>query len=266
MGAPSPRVRDYRGALGRAAAARDPGRRCPTAAGSRRHGGERRRWTRTCPTRPSRSRPTRATGRSTPPKRGGSGARGEGLRVPSFAKVNLGLEVLGVRQDGYHELRTIFQTIDLRDDIVLRRQRPRASTRALRPSRWCPRDAANLAARAAARAAPLRQASRTAWRSGSRKRIPVGGGLGGGSSNAAAVLLGLDRMWRLGLGPVGPAPAGPPARGRRPLSSSSGARPWAWRAGTRSTRSAGRSRPTSCWSIPGRPLSTAAVFRGWTGV
>ena len=40
--------------------------------------------------------------------------------MPSFAKVNLGLEVLGTRQDGYHELRTIFQTIDLHDDIVLR--------------------------------------------------------------------------------------------------------------------------------------------------
>src|SRR5437773_8609 len=42
------------------------------------------------------------------------------LRVPSFAKINLGLEVLGTRQDGYHELRTIFQTIDLKDDVELR--------------------------------------------------------------------------------------------------------------------------------------------------
>ena len=42
---------------------------------------------------------------------------GRALRLSSFAKINLGLEVLGVRRDGYHELRTIFQTIDLRDDI-----------------------------------------------------------------------------------------------------------------------------------------------------
>ena len=40
------------------------------------------------------------------------------LRLRSFAKVNLGLEVLGVREDGYHELRTLFQTIDLADEIV----------------------------------------------------------------------------------------------------------------------------------------------------
>ena len=42
------------------------------------------------------------------------------LRLPSFAKVNLGLEVLGTRADGYHELRTIFQTISLHDDVELR--------------------------------------------------------------------------------------------------------------------------------------------------
>ena len=42
------------------------------------------------------------------------------LRLESFAKVNLGLEVLGVRDDGYHELRTLFQTIELHDDVELR--------------------------------------------------------------------------------------------------------------------------------------------------
>ncbi len=47
------------------------------------------------------------------------------LQVKSYAKINLGLEVLGLRQDGYHELRTLFQTIDVHDDIVLR-PRPRA--------------------------------------------------------------------------------------------------------------------------------------------
>jgi 4-diphosphocytidyl-2-C-methyl-D-erythritol kinase len=65
-----------------------------------------------------------------------------------------------------------------------------------------PRDRTNLAARAAE---DLRRYARVTGgvEIAVKKRIPVGGGLGGGSSNAAAVLLGLDRMWRLGLGPAG---------------------------------------------------------------
>jgi 4-diphosphocytidyl-2-C-methyl-D-erythritol kinase len=122
------------------------------------------------------------------------------LRLRSFAKVNLGLEVLGVRDDGYHELRTLFQTIDLADEIVLRRRA--RGVRVVCDHPLVPSDASNLAARAAER---LR--SYAGVRGGVeitiRKRIPVGGGLGGGSSNAATVLLGLDRLWRLGLGPDG---------------------------------------------------------------
>jgi 4-diphosphocytidyl-2-C-methyl-D-erythritol kinase len=122
------------------------------------------------------------------------------VRVPSFAKVNLGLEVLALRQDGYHELRTIFQTIDLHDDIELA-PRPRdVVVRCNHP--LVPRGEENLAFRAAR---DLQRFARV--RSGVsiriEKRIPVGGGLGGGSSNAAAVLLALDRLWGLGLGPAG---------------------------------------------------------------
>jgi 4-diphosphocytidyl-2-C-methyl-D-erythritol kinase len=122
------------------------------------------------------------------------------VRLRSFAKVNLGLEVLGLRDDGYHELRTLFQTIDLHDDIVLRPRSRGVVVRCDHP--LVPTDGANLAARAA-------EALRAHGRVTSgveieiRKRIPVGGGLGGGSSNAAAVLLGLDRLWKLGLGPDG---------------------------------------------------------------
>lgn len=122
------------------------------------------------------------------------------LRLRSFAKLNLGLEVLGQRDDGYHELRTLFQTIDLADDVVLR-QRPRG-LRVLCDHPLVPRDATNLAARAAELLlgyAGIRQGLEIEI----RKRIPVGGGLGGGSSNAAAVLLGLDRLFELGLGPDG---------------------------------------------------------------
>jgi 4-diphosphocytidyl-2-C-methyl-D-erythritol kinase len=121
-------------------------------------------------------------------------------RIKSFAKINLGLEVLGRRDDGYHELRTLFQTIDLHDDVVLR-PRPRGVSISCRHP-LVPRDATNLAARAAE---ALRRYARVSAgvEIEIRKRIPVGGGLGGGSSNAAAVLMGLDRMWRLGLGPDG---------------------------------------------------------------
>lgn len=123
-----------------------------------------------------------------------------GLRVPSFAKINLGLEVLGRRRDGYHELRTLFQTISLRDDLWLSPRTSGVSVRCGHPD--VPDDDTNLAARAA-----LELARHAGVRKGVHieiaKRIPVAAGLGGGSSNAAAVLLGLDRLWRLGLGPSG---------------------------------------------------------------
>jgi 4-diphosphocytidyl-2-C-methyl-D-erythritol kinase len=125
------------------------------------------------------------------------------LRVRSFAKVNLGLEVLGQRQDGYHELRTLFQTIDLHDDLVLREARRDVVVRCTHPA--VPTDETNLAGRAASLLRRFARVSRGV-EIGIEKRIPVGGGLGGGSSNAAAVLMALDRMWGLGLGPDGLMP------------------------------------------------------------
>ena len=118
--------------------------------------------------------------------------------------MNLGLEVLGPREDGYHELRTLFQTIDLHDDIVLR---PRARRRddPLRPPRGAPWTGRTwpCAPRGSCSASP---ACAQGVEIAITKRIPVAGGLGGGSSNAAAVLMGLDRLWRLGLGPRRAAP------------------------------------------------------------
>jgi 4-diphosphocytidyl-2-C-methyl-D-erythritol kinase len=122
------------------------------------------------------------------------------LEVRAYAKVNLGLEVLGTRQDGYHELRTIFQTIALHDDILLTLQPDEVTLRCDHPG--VPTGEGNLAVRAAIE---LRRYAGVAGGVEIRlvKRIPVAGGLGGGSSDAAAVLMGLDRMWRLGLGPPG---------------------------------------------------------------
>lgn len=124
------------------------------------------------------------------------------LRVRSYAKVNLGLEVLGLRDDGYHELRTLFQTIDLYDDLVLKPLGPGAGVHATCDHPLVPADGSNLAIRAACdlqRYAGIEHGVEISI----RKRIPVGGGLGGGSSNAATVLLALDRLWGLGLGPAG---------------------------------------------------------------
>jgi len=124
------------------------------------------------------------------------------LRLQSFAKINLGLEVLGTREDGYHELRTLFQSIDLADEIVLRPRPDGAGITVACRHPLVPGDESNLAVRAAE---ALRKFARVeaGVHIEIQKRIPVGGGLGGGSSNAAAVLRGLDVLWRLGLGPDG---------------------------------------------------------------
>ena len=118
------------------------------------------------------------------------------IRVKSYAKINWTLDVLFKREDGYHELRTIYQTVSLHDTLRLT-ETPGAIEIACDDGR-VPSDESNLAHRAAAR---LREAARVT--AGARieitKRIPVAAGLGGGSSNAAAALLGLARLWRVNL-------------------------------------------------------------------
>lgn len=115
------------------------------------------------------------------------------LVLKTAAKVNLTLEVLGKRADGYHEIATVMQAVDLSDRITL----DDAADLDLRCSAPdLPTDGRNLALRAAA---ALKEAAGVA--SGVRitldKRIPVAAGLGGGSSDAAGVLVGLNRLWRL---------------------------------------------------------------------
>jgi 4-diphosphocytidyl-2-C-methyl-D-erythritol kinase len=126
------------------------------------------------------------------------------LEVPAFAKLNLGLEVLGPRSDGYHELRTLFQTIELHDTVrvalVGGRDIEVACDHGLVPD-----DATNLAHRAA-RELRRRSGRKHGVRIEIRKRIPVAAGLGGGSSDAAAVLRALDHLWRLRLGRLGLEP------------------------------------------------------------
>ncbi len=118
------------------------------------------------------------------------------LVVPAPAKVNLFLHVTGRRGDGYHLLESLFALVDLADTVTLARRDDGAIVRARDMPGVAERD--DLAVRAAA---ALREATGT--RHGATiavdKRIPLGGGLGGGSSDAASVLLALNRLWSLRL-------------------------------------------------------------------
>lgn len=108
-------------------------------------------------------------------------------RLAAFAKVNLDLRVLGKRDDGYHELRTIFQTISLADSIELSFEPARRTLIQLEDELAIPNNLVERAARLALRA--MRIAGRVEIRL--TKHIPMGAGLGGGSSDAAAILLAL---------------------------------------------------------------------------
>ena len=116
------------------------------------------------------------------------------LRAP--AKLNLFLHVTGRRADGYHLLQTAFQLIDLCDDIDIQVREDGVIERVAGPEGVAPE--ADLAVRAAQ---SLKAASGTSLGATLRvaKRIPMGGGLGGGSSDAATVLLALNHLWKCGL-------------------------------------------------------------------
>lgn len=109
------------------------------------------------------------------------------------AKVNLALEVLGKRADGYHEIATVLQAVDLFDRIAV----ATADTLSLHTDDPdLPTDEGNLVMRAA-RLLQKAASIETGARIRLRKRIPVAAGLGGGSSDAAATLWGLSRLWKL---------------------------------------------------------------------
>jgi len=121
----------------------------------------------------------------------------DGLTVRAPAKVNLFLEVLARRPDGYHDLESIFAELDLADTLALRAT-DAPDIRLTCDHEGIPLDGRNLVVRAAEL---LRE--RCGVRRGVEmrleKRIPAGGGLGGGSSDAAAALQGLNKLWDLGL-------------------------------------------------------------------
>src|SRR5215210_5664330 len=120
------------------------------------------------------------------------------VRLRAFAKVNYALDVLGLRGDGYHEVRTVMQSISLADEVELQR-----TTGGFELS--CEPEEAETGP-------PEHNTVYLAWkllrgltddelsvRVTLRKRIPAGAGLGGGSADAAAVLVGLNELFGLGL-------------------------------------------------------------------
>jgi 4-diphosphocytidyl-2-C-methyl-D-erythritol kinase len=118
------------------------------------------------------------------------------VRVRALAKVNLTLRVLGVRPDGYHELRTAFQALALHDTLRFTPTRGEFAVECDDPR--CPVDRSNLVWRAGeALWRALRRGAAPGVRVRIRKRIPMQAGLGGGSSDAAAALRGLAILWRL---------------------------------------------------------------------
>ncbi|MEO6334860.1 MAG: 4-(cytidine 5'-diphospho)-2-C-methyl-D-erythritol kinase [Pyrinomonadaceae bacterium] len=115
------------------------------------------------------------------------------LTLPSFAKINLHLQVIGRRTDGFHDLCTVFQTISLHDTLTVS---PANGIRMTCGDERIPVGEENLVVRAARKLCEWARVSCGAQLH-LEKRIPAPGGLGGGSSNAALALLALNKLWNL---------------------------------------------------------------------
>ena len=116
------------------------------------------------------------------------------LTLEAHAKINLTLEILGRRDDGYHEIVSVIQTISLHDVVSIEQAESLEVE--------CDVEGLSMQANLAYRAAMLlrdRASSDLGAKVIIEKRIPVSAGLGGGSADAAAVLVGLNRLWQLGL-------------------------------------------------------------------
>ena len=121
------------------------------------------------------------------------------LTLPSFAKINWTLEILGKRADGYHELRTLLQTVSVADELSFE---PLPSELALSGNHPdLPMDETNLIYRAA-RLLRDKSGCQLGAKITLDKRLPMAAGLGGGSSNAAVTLLALRKLWGLSVSPA----------------------------------------------------------------
>ncbi|MFC1872530.1 4-(cytidine 5'-diphospho)-2-C-methyl-D-erythritol kinase [Chloroflexota bacterium] len=118
------------------------------------------------------------------------------IEINAYAKINLSLEVLGPRPDGYHEVRSVLQTVSLHDTLSFYPANS-ISTVADLPGWQAKKSLVLRAAEVLKKTTGTHQGARIEV----KKRIPLTAGLGGDSANAAATFLGLNRLWQAGLTP-----------------------------------------------------------------
>ena len=119
------------------------------------------------------------------------------LHFKTPAKVNLGLHILRKREDGFHELETILRMVSLYDELELESSSSGVDLECDTPG--IPIDETNLACKAAMLLQKTCRVENLGVRIRLKKNIPFGAGLGGGSGNAAGVLMGLNRLWDLNM-------------------------------------------------------------------
>ena len=115
--------------------------------------------------------------------------------MQSFAKVNIGLQIRNKRQDGFHNIHTVFQELDLHEIIVLKLKDSECQFTS--NVDWLNNDLSNLCVSAWRRLKDLFNIGGISINL--TKKIPPGSGLGGGSSNAATILKGLARLYNLDI-------------------------------------------------------------------
>ena len=117
----------------------------------------------------------------------------------SYAKINLGLQILNKRKDGYHNIHSIFIEIDLKDELVFTPSSEYNLTAEGYAASAIPLDETNLISRAYRLIRQNVKSVPTEYAVHLNKNIPMGSGLGGGSSNAATTLTALNQLWMLNL-------------------------------------------------------------------
>ena len=119
-----------------------------------------------------------------------------GLICPSFSKVNIGLKVLNQREDGYHNIYTIFQELNFGDSIYIEKRDQ--DCKIISNVDWIPTDKSNICFKAYNEIKKEFSKVKGLYLK-IEKKIPTGSGLGGGSANAAAVLKGINKIYKLKL-------------------------------------------------------------------
>ena len=142
--------------------------------------------------RPSSLRDSGHCHRSIPPRP----ITGGFLKIKAYAKINLFLDIVGKRPDGYHDILSVMQTIDLHDELKFCKTESTAGFSFVADCKDIPNDESNLVVRAA-RLMIKEYGIKESFEIFLTKRIPVGAGLAGGSSDCAATIIGIDRLLNL---------------------------------------------------------------------